>query len=59
MDKWIAQAGTIQWPAIKPLVQRCVICKSQNHSSIVQVLTDLEKLSYLTYFIVHVYNVNI
>ena len=41
----IAQAGTIQWPAMKPLVQRCVIRESQNRPFIAQVLTDLQKLS--------------
>ena len=41
----IAQAGTIQWPAMKPLVQRCVIYEIRKRPSITQVLTDLEKLS--------------
>ena len=41
----IAQAETIQWLAMKPLVQRCIVQEHKNRLSIAKVLTDLEKLS--------------
>ena len=41
----IGQAETIQWSAMKPLVQRCIVQECKNRLSIAKVLTELEKLS--------------
>ena len=41
----IGQAETIQWSAMKPLVQSCIVQEHKNHLSIAKVLTELEKLS--------------
>ena len=40
----ITQSKTIQWPAMKCLIQRCISHESQVRPSIVQVLTDLEDM---------------
>ena len=40
----MTQSETIQWPAMKRLVQRCSSRESQGRPSIAQVLTDLEHM---------------
>ena len=40
----MAQSETIQWPAMKRLVQRCISCDSQIRPSISQVLTYFEHM---------------
>ena len=40
----LTQSETIQWPAMKRLIQWCISCESQVRPSISQVLTDLEHM---------------
>ena len=40
----LTQSETIQWPAMKRLIQWCISCESQVRPSISQALTDLEHM---------------